>query len=120
MNNPELSPFVLDESLNYRTAHDCMGFMRRLAESGDATLYPPELCELYPRSPARCMNVFTDRRAPAVDSGVVRNQVVRLSPTTVFSPSHKKPETTAAAAYHWSVSCITAPRLMPSVTVSPR
>lgn len=38
MNNPVI--LVVLDGLNYRTAHDCMGFMQGLAESERHTVQP--------------------------------------------------------------------------------
>ncbi|MGJ7385103.1 alkaline phosphatase family protein, partial [Morganella morganii] len=97
MNNPVI--LVVLDGLNYRTAHDCMGFMQGLAESGNATLYSLS-CELPSLSRPLYECILTGVRP--VDSGVVHNQVVRLSHNdSIFSLAQKAGKTTAAAAYHW-------------------
>lgn len=90
---------VLVDGLAWQPAHDGMGFLQGLCESGRATLYRLE-CELPSLSRPLYECILTGVRP--VDSGVVHNNVVRLSKeTSIFHLATQGGATTAAAAYHW-------------------
>ncbi len=89
---------VLD-GLAYKTAEECMGFIKSLSEQGLATLYKVQ-CELPSMSRPLYETILTGV-APA-KSGIVHNQVVRNSnQKSVFSLASEAGLSTAAAAFHW-------------------
>ncbi|MGY5537290.1 alkaline phosphatase family protein [Vibrio brasiliensis] len=103
MNNKVI--LVVLDGLNYQVARDCMGYLNGLLEqhhSGSrmcATLYPV-LCELPSLSRPLYECILTGVRP--VDSGIVNNNVVRLSNhESIFSLAKSQGKVTAAAAYHW-------------------
>jgi predicted AlkP superfamily pyrophosphatase or phosphodiesterase len=90
---------VLIDGLAWQTAHDGMGFLQGLCEAGRATLYKLN-CELPSMSRPLYECVLTG--AAPVDSGIVHNNVSRLSNQhSIFHLARDAGLTTAAAAYHW-------------------
>lgn len=107
MNNKVI--LVVLDGLNYQVARDCMGYLNGLIEQQRATLYSLQ-CELPSMSRPLYECLMTGVRP--VDSGIVNNQIVRLSHfDSIFSLAKSQGKTTAAAAYHW-----VARLLMPFVT----
>ncbi|MDP2257191.1 MAG: alkaline phosphatase family protein [Polaromonas sp.] len=97
MNNKVI--LVLIDGLAWQVAHDCMGYLQGLREAGRASLYRMD-CELPALSRPLYECVLTGVRP--VDSGVVHNDVTRLSTEeSIFHLARKAGATTAAAAYHW-------------------
>ncbi|CAH0537285.1 alkaline phosphatase family protein [Vibrio marisflavi] len=89
---------VLD-GLNYQVARDCMGYLNGLIEQQRATLYPIQ-CELPSLSRPLYECILTGIRP--IDSGIVNNNIVRLSHNdSIFSIAKSQNRTTAAAAYSW-------------------
>lgn len=89
---------VLD-GLSYSVAHHCMGYLNGLIKADSATLYKME-CELPSMSRPLYECILTG--IPPVKSGIVNNEVVRLSHfDSVFSLARKAGKITAAAAYYW-------------------
>lgn len=89
---------VLD-GLNYPVARDCMGYLNGLLEQQRATLYSIQ-CELPSMSRPLYECILTGVRP--VDSGIVNNDIVRLSHhQSIFSLATAQGKVTAAAAYHW-------------------
>lgn len=89
---------VLD-GLSYSVAHHCMGYLNGLIRADKATLYKIE-CELPSMSRPLYECILTG--VSPVNSGIVNNEVVRLSHfESVFSLARQAGKTTAAAAYYW-------------------
>lgn len=90
---------VVVDGLAWQVAHDGMGYLQGLCEAGLASLYRME-CELPSLSRPLYECILTGVRP--IDSGVVHNDVTRLSKeTSIFHLAQKAGITTAAAAYHW-------------------
>ncbi|WP_261904939.1 alkaline phosphatase family protein [Vibrio fortis] len=110
---------VVLDGLNYQVARHCMGYLNGLLELSNtptsesdsqnnltpsqaklrATLYPMQ-CELPSMSRPLYECILTGVRP--VESGIVNNQIVRLSNhDSIFSLAKAQGKTTAAAAYHW-------------------
>ncbi|UTT86452.1 alkaline phosphatase family protein [Vibrio pelagius] len=107
---------VVLDGLNYQVARNCMGYLNGLLELSHspsnqsdspsplqgkmrATLYPMQ-CELPSMSRPLYECILTGVRP--VESGIVNNQIVRLSNhESIFSLAKTQGKTTAAAAYHW-------------------
>ncbi|MEY0338896.1 alkaline phosphatase family protein [Providencia stuartii] len=90
---------VVLDGLSYPVAHDCMGYLNGLIEADRATLYKVE-CELPSMSRPLYECILTG--VSPVDSGIVNNDVVRLSHfDSIFSLAKNAGKTTAAAAYYW-------------------
>lgn len=90
---------VVLDGLNYQVAHDCMGYLNGLIEQSRATLYQLQ-CELPSMSRPLYECILTG--VPPVKSGIVNNQIVRVSQNeSIFSLARQQGKTTAAAAYHW-------------------
>ena len=114
---------VVLDGLNYQVARDCMGYLNGLLEQSDmheklgdsyskqstsqstqknklrATLYLMQ-CELPSMSRPLYECILTGARP--VESGIVNNQIVRLSNhESIFSLAKSQGKVTAAAAYHW-------------------
>ncbi|MUK29224.1 alkaline phosphatase family protein [Aliivibrio fischeri] len=90
---------VVLDGLNYQVAHDCMGYLTGLIEHQRATLYKiqSELPSMS-RPLYECLLTGTS----PVNSGIVNNDIVRLSnQDSIFSLATSQGKTTAAAAYHW-------------------
>ncbi|GAB3450068.1 alkaline phosphatase family protein [Insolitispirillum peregrinum] len=91
--------FVLIDGLAWQVAHDCMGHLQGLCEAGRASLY--RLTSALP-SLSRPLYECLLTGIPPVDSGVVHNQITRLSTrTSLFHLARAAGLTTAAASYHW-------------------
>ncbi|NQZ30976.1 MAG: alkaline phosphatase family protein [Oceanospirillaceae bacterium] len=90
---------IILDGLEYNVGVQCMGFLQALRKQGRATLYKLE-CELPSMSRPLYEAILT--AVPPVESGIVHNQVQRLSKEqSVFSLARSAGLTTAAAAYHW-------------------
>lgn len=90
---------VVLDGLNYSVAHHCMGYLNGLIEADSATLYKME-CELPSMSRPLYECILTG--VPPIKSGIVNNEVVRLSRfDSIFSLARLAGKTTAAAAYYW-------------------
>ncbi|HGF4953266.1 alkaline phosphatase family protein [Vibrio parahaemolyticus] len=96
---------VVLDGLNYQVARNCMGYLNGLLEHGHsrpemrATLYPVQ-CELPSMSRPLYECILTGFRP--VESGIVNNNIVRLSNhDSIFSLAKSQGKVTAAAAYHW-------------------
>lgn len=90
---------VIIDGLAWQVAHDGMGFLQGLCEAGRASLYRMD-CELPAVSRPLYECILTGVRP--VDSGVVHNDVTRLSKeASIFHLARQAGATTAAAAYHW-------------------
>jgi predicted AlkP superfamily pyrophosphatase or phosphodiesterase len=90
---------VVLDGLNYQVAHDCMGYLNGLIEIHQATLYKVQ-AQLPSMSRPLYECILTGKRP--VESGIVNNEVVRLSNhSSVFSLAKDAGLITAAAAYHW-------------------
>ncbi|WP_272687619.1 alkaline phosphatase family protein [Providencia sp. PROV149] len=90
---------VVLDGLTYSVAHDCMGYLNALIEADQATLYKIE-SELPSMSRPLYECILTGI-SPA-NSGIVNNDIVRLSHfESIFSLARKAEKTTAAAAYYW-------------------
>ncbi|WP_392340090.1 alkaline phosphatase family protein [Moritella marina] len=97
MNNKVI--LVVLDGLNHQVAHDCMGYLNALIEQDRATLYPV-ISEL-PSMSRPLYECLLTGVTPA-KSGIVNNDIVRLSHhSSVFSLAKQASLTTAAAAYHW-------------------
>ncbi|MGR5128218.1 alkaline phosphatase family protein [Photobacterium swingsii] len=90
---------VVLDGLNYQVARDCMGYLNGLIEQQRATLYPIQ-CELPSMSRPLYECILTGIRP--VESGIVNNEIARLSHhDSIFSIAKSQGKVTAAAAYHW-------------------
>lgn len=90
---------VLVDGLAWQTGHDGMGFLQGLCEAGQASLYRLD-CELPALSRPLYECILTGVRP--IDSGVVHNDVSRLSHhASIFHLASQAGCITAAAAYHW-------------------
>ncbi len=90
---------VIVDGLAWQIAHDGMGYLQGLCEAGRASLYRMN-CELPSLSRPLYECILTGVRP--VDSGVVHNDINRLSKEeSIFHLAHKAGAKTAAAAYHW-------------------
>ncbi|KJY81453.1 nucleotide pyrophosphatase [Vibrio galatheae] len=90
---------VVLDGLNYQVARDCMGYLNGLLEQQRASLYQVE-CQLPSMSRPLYECILTGVRP--VDSGIVNNNVVRLSnQSSIFSLAASQGKVTSAAAYHW-------------------
>ena len=90
---------VVIDGLAWQVAHDCMGYLQGLNEAGRASLYRLE-CALPSLSRPLYECILTGN--PPVDSGIVSNDINRLSSgTSVFHLARAAGLVTAAAAYHW-------------------
>ena len=90
---------VLLDGLNYQVARHAMGHLHAYVEAGRTALYRLE-CELPSLSRPLYECILTGT-AP-IDSGIVHNQVTRLSnQRSVFHYAREANLGTAAAAYHW-------------------
>ena len=91
--------YVVLDGLNYQVAQHAMGYLNGLVESKKATLYKVQ-SELPSMSRPLYECLLTG--VNPVKSGIVNNNIVRLSHNeSVFSLCKKQGKTTAAAAYHW-------------------
>ncbi|MED5607973.1 alkaline phosphatase family protein [Pseudomonas sp. JH-2] len=90
---------VILDGLNYGVAHDCMGHLQALCNAGRGRLYRLQ-CEL-PSLSRPLYECLLTGVAP-IDSGILHNQVSRLSKErSLFHYARDAGLTTAAAAYHW-------------------
>jgi len=90
---------VVLDGLNHQVARGCMGYLNALIEQDRATLYPV-ISEL-PSMSRPLYECLLTGVVPA-QSGIVNNDIVRLSNhSSVFSLATQASLTTAAAAYHW-------------------
>ena len=90
---------VIVEGLNYQVALNCMGYLRGLEKMGRC-LRKKLLCETPGLSRPLYETILTG--VHPIDSGILNNDVIRLSTqTSIFSLAHAQGLTTAAAAYHW-------------------
>lgn len=90
---------VILDGLSYRVAYDAMGYLHGVCEAGQGGLYQLE-CELPSLSRPLYECILTG--VPPVESGVVHNNVVRLSHhRSIFHFARAAGLTTAAAAYYW-------------------
>ncbi|MDC5706779.1 alkaline phosphatase family protein [Vibrio europaeus] len=96
---------VVLDGLNYQVARDCMGYLNGLLEQPHpnpamrASLYPVQ-SELPSMSRPLYECILTGVRP--VESGIVNNDIVRLSNhESIFSLAKAQGKVTAAAAYHW-------------------
>ncbi|MDN0083308.1 alkaline phosphatase family protein [Crenobacter sp. SG2305] len=90
---------VVIDGLAWQVAHDGMGYLQGLREAGLASLYRLE-CALPSLSRPLYECILTG--VPPVESGIVHNDVVRLtSQESIFSLARASGRKTAAAAYHW-------------------
>ncbi|GHA17411.1 alkaline phosphatase family protein [Oceanisphaera arctica] len=90
---------VVIDGLAYEVARDCLGYLQGLNEAGRMTGYQMQ-CELPAVSRPLYECILTGTRP--VDSGILNNDMVRLSTQqSIFSLARQSGLTTAAAAYHW-------------------
>ncbi|GGU69071.1 hypothetical protein GCM10009504_27640 [Pseudomonas laurentiana] len=90
---------VLLDGLNYQVAHHAMGHLHAYVEADRAALYRLE-CELPALSRPLYECILTG--VAPIDSGIVHNNVTRLSTQrSIFHYAHEAGLSTAAAAYHW-------------------
>ncbi|MCG7489234.1 alkaline phosphatase family protein [Vibrio sp. Of14-4] len=90
---------VVLDGLNFQVARDCMGYLSGLLEQQRASLYTVQ-CELPSLSRPLYECILTGVRP--VDSGIVNNDIVRLSnQESIFSLAKSNAKVTGAAAYHW-------------------
>jgi predicted AlkP superfamily pyrophosphatase or phosphodiesterase len=90
---------VILDGLNYEVARHALGHLQAYCDAERAVLYKLE-CELPSLSRPLYECILTGTRP--IDSGVVHNQVVRLSnQRSIFHYARDAGLCTAAAAYHW-------------------
>lgn len=90
---------VLLDGLNHGVAQHAMGHLQAYCAAGRAALYKLE-CELPALSRPLYECILSG--VPPIDSGIVHNDVSRLSnQRSVFHYARDAGLTTAAAAYHW-------------------
>lgn len=90
---------VILDGLNYEVARHALGHLQAYCGAERAVLYKLE-CELPSLSRPLYECILTG--VPPIDSGVVHNQVVRLSnERSIFHYARDGGLCTAAAAYHW-------------------
>ncbi len=90
---------VILDGLNYEVARHALGHLQAYCGAERAALYKLE-CELPALSRPLYECILTGTRP--IDSGVVHNQVVRLSnQRSIFHYARAAGLSTAAAAYHW-------------------
>ena len=90
---------VILDGLNYEVARHALGHLQACCGAERAALYKLE-CELPSLSRPLYECILTG--VPPIDSGVVHNQVVRLSnQRSIFHYARDGGLCTAAAAYHW-------------------
>ncbi len=90
---------VVIDGLAYEVARDCLGYLQGLSEAGRMTGYQMQ-CELPAVSRPLYECILTGTRP--VDSGILNNDMARLSTQqSIFSLARRAGLTTAAAAYHW-------------------
>ena len=90
---------VLLDGLNYQVARHALGHLQAYCAAGRAALYKLD-CELPALSRPLYECVLTG--VAPIDSGIVHNDVVRLSnQRSIFHYAREAGLSTAAAAYHW-------------------
>lgn len=90
---------VILDGLSYSVAEHAMGHLHALSNAGRGALYRTQ-CELPTLSRPLYECILTG--VPPIESGVVHNDVVRLSTErSVFHYAREAGLSTAAAAYHW-------------------
>ena len=90
---------VILDGLSYSVAEHAMGHLHALSIAGRGALYRTQ-CELPALSRPLYECILTG--VPPIESGVVHNDVVRLSTErSVFHYAREAGLSTAAAAYHW-------------------
>ncbi|WP_375737806.1 alkaline phosphatase family protein [Pseudomonas boanensis] len=90
---------VLLDGLNYEVARHALGHLQAYCSAGRAALYKLE-CELPALSRPLYECILTG--VPPIESGIVHNNVSRLSTQrSVFHYAAEAGGSTAAAAYHW-------------------
>lgn len=90
---------VLIDGLAWQVARDCMGYLSGLCEAGQSTRYKQQ-CALPSLSRPLYECILTG--VNPIESGVVHNQVSRLSTQqSIFHLARSANLRTAAAAYHW-------------------
>lgn len=90
---------VILDGLNHQVAHHAMGHLHAYVEADRAALYRLE-CELPALSRPLYECILTG--VPPIDSGIVHNNVTRLSTQrSIFHYARDAGLSTAAAAYHW-------------------
>lgn len=87
------------DGLNYQVAHNCMGYMNGLVETGKS-LRKQLRCETPGLSRPLYEAILTGKHP--IESGIVHNHIARTSTqTSIFSLAREQGLSTAAAAYHW-------------------
>ncbi|MEX6504341.1 alkaline phosphatase family protein [Pseudomonas zhanjiangensis] len=90
---------VVLDGLNYQVARHALGHLQAYCDAGRAALYKLD-CALPALSRPLYECILTG--VPPIDSGIVHNEVVRLSnQRSVFHYARAAGLSTAAAAYHW-------------------
>tara|TARA_B100001094_G_scaffold332162_1_gene403097 strand:+ start:5852 stop:6634 length:783 start_codon:yes stop_codon:yes gene_type:complete len=90
---------VVLDGLNFQVAQACMGYMQGLVKAKKATLYRVQ-SEIPSLSRPLYECILTGKTP--IESGIMHNDVVRLSQyPSIFSRAKEAGLTTAAAAYHW-------------------
>lgn len=90
---------VILDGLNFQVAQHALGHLQAYCAAGRATLYKLE-CELPSLSRPLYECILTG--VAPIDSGIVHNDVVRLSnQQSIFHYARHAGLSTAAAAYHW-------------------
>ncbi|UTW08556.1 alkaline phosphatase family protein [Pseudomonas benzenivorans] len=90
---------VVLDGLNYQVARHALGHLQAYCDAGRAALYKLD-CELPSLSRPLYECILTG--VPPIDSGIVHNDVVRLSnQRSIFHYARDAGLSTAAAAYHW-------------------
>lgn len=90
---------VILDGLNFEVARHALGHLQAYCNAGRATLYKLE-CELPSLSRPLYECILTG--VAPIDSGIVHNDVVRLSnQRSIFHYARAAGLSTAAAAYHW-------------------
>jgi len=90
---------VVLDGLNYDVARHAMGHLQAYVSAGRGTLYKLT-CELPALSRPLYECILTG--VPPIESGIVHNNVSRLShQRSVFHYAREAGLSTAAAAYHW-------------------
>ncbi|EIK97938.1 hypothetical protein PMM47T1_05479 [Pseudomonas sp. M47T1] len=96
---PHKTLLVLLDGLSYQVAEHAMGHLQAYVGAGKAALYQLQ-CELPALSRPLYECILTG--VAPIDSGIVHNNVTRLSnQRSVFHCASEAGKVTAAAAYHW-------------------
>ncbi len=96
---PHKVVLIVLDGLEYSVGEQCMGFLQAMREKGRATLYSMQ-SELPSMSRPLYEAILTG--VTPVDSGIVNNDINRLSnQQSIFHLARGADLTTAAAAYHW-------------------